>query len=254
MSNQAIEQAFRIATSGRPGPVHIDLPKDISSGKIWLPKSFLEGELPKEIKMETFQWRKPLVDLQQIQQLAHLINQAKRPVLYVGQGAVGAADQVRELAAKASIPVRCDGGGKARQHITECVWWVQVATTIHGMGVFDEEDPLSLHMLGMHGSAYGNLAIQKADLVIAMGSRFDDRTTGMLNKYAPEVRHTHTHREREREPMCMVTCVCVVCWSGEGCGREGGGRDSSCGYREEAVRQERRGTAHGRTRRLQRRH
>ncbi|CEM37797.1 unnamed protein product [Vitrella brassicaformis CCMP3155] len=163
----AVEQAFRIATSGRPGPVHIDLPKDISSGKVWLPKSFLEGELPEEIKMETFQWRKPLVDVQQIQQLAHLINQAKRPVLYVGQGAVGAADQVRELAAKASIPV---------------------ATTIHGMGVFDEEDPLSLHMLGMHGSAYGNLAIQKADLVIAMGSRFDDRTTGILNKYAPEAK------------------------------------------------------------------
>jgi len=106
---------------------------------------------------------------QSLKRAAHLINIAKRPVLYVGQGVLraNAEDVLRSLANKAYIPV---------------------TTTLQGLGAFDEFSELSLHMLGMHGSAYANLAMQKADLIIAVGSRFDDRVTGDLKKFAPEAR------------------------------------------------------------------
>merc|ERR1719330_741800 len=108
-----------------------------------------------------------MLDIQKIKKAAELINKSKRAVLYVGQGASHCPDLVRALAKKAHIPV---------------------TTTVHGMGIFDERDPLSLHMLGMHGSAYANFAIQNSDLIIAVGSRFDDRTTGIMDKYAPKAR------------------------------------------------------------------
>jgi len=109
----------------------------------------------------------PMVDLQTIQQAIELINKAKQPILYVGQGASDCSDLVRKVAEKTKIPV---------------------TTTCHAMGVFDERNPLSLHMLGMHGAAYANIAIQNSDCIFAIGSRFDDRTTGMVDKYAPKAR------------------------------------------------------------------
>jgi acetolactate synthase-1/2/3 large subunit len=98
-----------------------------------------------------------------------MINDAERPVLYVGHGVVcsGSTELLRQFAEKAQLPV---------------------TTTLQGLGAFDELSPLSLHMLGMHGSAYANLAMQNADLIVAIGARFDDRVTGNLDKFAPAAR------------------------------------------------------------------
>jgi acetolactate synthase-1/2/3 large subunit len=105
-----------------------------------------------------------------IQRSANLINMAKKPVVYAGQGILGHPDGpkfLKELSDKAQIPV---------------------TTTLQGLGGFDELDPKSLHMLGMHGSAFANMAIQEADLVIALGARFDDRITGHVPRFAPQAR------------------------------------------------------------------
>ena len=167
---QRINEAFSIATSGRPGPVLVDLPKDVTA-------SILRDEVTMEPNIPGEAPRKHLgsqateeATTRAIQQVAHLINIAERPVIYAGNGVVNTAQGsrlLRELAERANIPV---------------------TTTLQGMGAFDELHPLSLHMLGMHGSAYANLAIQNADLIIALGARFDDRVTGNLNKFAVSAR------------------------------------------------------------------
>ena len=105
-----------------------------------------------------------------IGRVARLVNVAKKPILYVGQGLLAGADGpkvLKELADKACIPV---------------------TTTLQGLGGFDELDPKSLHMLGMHGSAYANMAMQESDLIIAIGARFDDRVTGNIGKFAPQAK------------------------------------------------------------------
>eukprot|EP00922_Rhytidocystis_sp_ex-Travisia-forbesii_P068872 GHVS01102734.1.p1 GENE.GHVS01102734.1~~GHVS01102734.1.p1 ORF type:complete len:780 (+),score=118.83 GHVS01102734.1:170-2509(+) len=174
----AIENAFRIAMSGRKGPVHIDCPKNVFVSCAAIPLSYVQaGHRPGSLDMgataSARENSKILPPTDTIEEVADMINRSKRPILYVGQGAVDAWSDVRELAVKARIPV---------------------TTTVHGLGVFDEYHPLSCHMLGMHGAAYANYAVQNADLVVAVGSRFDDRTTGVLNQYAPEARKA----ERER--------------------------------------------------------
>lgn len=157
----AVNEAFRIATSGRPGPCHIDLPKDIVSMRAQVPEAIFKksamnhGDAP------------PMMDMAQIQRAAKMINKAKRPIFYAGQGANHCPEILRKVVKKANVPI---------------------TTTVHGMGVFDEREPLSLHMLGMHGAAYANFAIQNADCIIAVGSRFDDRTTGVMDKYAPKAK------------------------------------------------------------------
>lgn len=157
----AVNEAFRIAKSGRPGPCHIDLPKDIVSMKAQIPDAVFK------MASTSMADPPPMLDMVQIQKAVDLINRSKRPILYVGQGCSHCPQLVTALAKKANIPV---------------------TTTVHGMGIFDERDPLSLHMLGMHGAAYANFAIQNADCIIAIGSRFDDRTTGITLKYAPKAR------------------------------------------------------------------
>jgi acetolactate synthase-1/2/3 large subunit len=109
----------------------------------------------------------PMLDQSAIQKAADLINKAKNPIFYVGQGASHCPELLRQVAKKAGVPV---------------------TTTVHGMGIFDERDELSMHMLGMHGAAYANFAIQKADCIVAIGSRFDDRTTGVVAHYAPKAK------------------------------------------------------------------
>ena len=104
------------------------------------------------------------MDRKALDHVANLLRVAKKPILYVGQGA---NDAVAELTAFAEL---CN---------------IPVTTTLHAMGVFSEHHRLSMHMLGMHGAAYANYAIQASDLILAVGSRFDDRTTGLLGKYAP---------------------------------------------------------------------
>ncbi len=158
---RAINTAFHVATTGRPGPVFVDLPKDITASVLRKPVStdpYLPGYHIREFGTSS-----------EIDRAAELINGAERPLFYVGQGAIlaGATEVLGACARKAHIPV---------------------TTTLQGLGAFDERDELSLHMLGMHGSAYGNWAMRDADVVIAVGARFDDRVTGDLSKFAPSAR------------------------------------------------------------------
>ncbi|KAI1638579.1 acetolactate synthase [Biscogniauxia mediterranea] len=163
-----INEAFEIATSGRPGPVLVDLPKDVTAGVLRkaIPTTSALPGLPSAASRAAMEVTKKQLQAS-IGRVAGLINIAKRPVIYAGQGVIsseGGPQLLRELADKASIPV---------------------TTTLHGLGAFDELDEKSLYMLGMHGSAFANMAIQEADLIIALGGRFDDRVTLNINKFAP---------------------------------------------------------------------
>ncbi|KAH7139499.1 acetolactate synthase mitochondrial precursor [Dendryphion nanum] len=163
-----INEAFQIATSGRPGPVLVDLPKDVTGGILSRPIP-MTSTLPPHPSAATLAAKEHATrELHgSIQRAADLINIAKKPVIYAGQGMVSVPEGpiiLKELADKANIPV---------------------TTTLQGLGAFDELDDKSLHMLGMHGSAYANMAMQEADLIIALGARFDDRITGNLTKFAP---------------------------------------------------------------------
>lgn len=163
-----INEAFEIATSGRPGPVLVDLPKDVTAGILRraIPTEASLPSLPSAASRAAMDLSARQLDTS-IKRAADLINIAKKPVIYAGQGLIqseGGPEILKALAEKASIPV---------------------TTTLHGLGGFDELDEKSLHMLGMHGSAYANMAMQEADLIIALGARFDDRVTGNLTKFAP---------------------------------------------------------------------
>ena len=157
-----IKEAFEIATSGRPGPVLVDLPKDVQASILreaiptanTLPSRFSAASLAAKDS-----GKKNLETT--IQRVARLINIAKKPVIYAGHGIMAMPEGpslLKELADKACIPV---------------------TSTLQGLGCFDELDEKALLMLGMHGSACANMAIQDSDLVIALGARFDDRVTGI---------------------------------------------------------------------------
>ncbi|GAA5823905.1 hypothetical protein JCM3770_000335 [Rhodotorula araucariae] len=174
-----INEAFRIATSGRPGPVLVDLPKDVTAGILRqaLPHRYTHPELagaslPGRPHSHTATSAlggeaTPISDAL-LKKAAALIAGAKRPVIYAGQGMLSTPEGpklLQRLAKEGNIPV---------------------TTTLMGLGGFDELDEThSLHMLGMHGSAYANLAMQSADVIIALGARFDDRVTGRLDMFAP---------------------------------------------------------------------
>lgn len=166
-----IKEAFEIATSGRPGPVLVDLPKDVTAAILRhsIPTA---STLPSHPSAATLAARD--ITKQQlrdaIKRVARLINVAKKPIVYAGQGVIALPEGpqlLKELTDKALIPV---------------------TTTLQGLGGFDELDSKSLHMLGMHGSPYANLAMQEADLIIALGARFDDRVTGNIAKFAPQAK------------------------------------------------------------------
>ncbi|KAJ7037813.1 thiamine diphosphate-binding protein [Mycena alexandri] len=165
-----INEAFKIATSGRPGPVLVDLPKDVTASilRAALPfKHTTPGHAALGLPSNPLAFPEPATDPALILQAAALINQAQRPVVYAGAGILSSPRGpalLRELADRGNIPV---------------------CTTLQGLGAFDETHPQSLHMLGMHGSAYANLAMQQADVIIALGARFDDRVTGKLDAFAP---------------------------------------------------------------------
>lgn len=161
-----VREAFYIATTGKPGPVLIDFPVDVSraTGEFAFPeKVFIRAYQPEKEDPKT-----PA----QIRKAAELINKSVRPVLYVGGGAIisGASKEVREFVKKTGIPI---------------------TTTILGLGIFPETHPSSLKMLGMHGTQYANHAVQNADLLIAAGARFDDRVTGNVAKFAPHAKIIH---------------------------------------------------------------
>jgi acetolactate synthase-1/2/3 large subunit len=159
-----IKAAFYIATTGRPGPVLVDLPKDVLTAKAIF-------EYPKTVSLRSYN---PTVEgnVRQIKKAAELINQAKFPVLYVGGGVVSseASAEVRALAEKLHAPV---------------------TTTLHGLGVYPEQSRLALGMLGMHGTWYSNAAVNQSDVLVAIGARFDDRVTGKVESFAPNAQKIH---------------------------------------------------------------
>jgi acetolactate synthase-1/2/3 large subunit len=161
-----VAEAFYIASSGRPGPVLIDVPKDVGLEEF----DYIPVE-PGSVKLPGY---RPTVkgNPRQIVQAIDLIRQARQPLLYVGGGAIAANAhaEVKQLAELFNIPV---------------------TTTLMGIGAFDEHHPLSVGMLGMHGTAYANFAVSECDLLICVGARFDDRVTGKLDEFASHAKVIH---------------------------------------------------------------
>jgi len=159
-----MKKAFYIARSGRPGPVLVDFPKDIQIAQA-------EFSYPDTVDIRGY---KPNLTghPRQVEKAVAMILTSLRPVVYVGGGVVlgGAADELTTLARKLGVPV---------------------TTTLMGLGSFPESDPLSLGMLGMHGSYYANMAMTNSDLIVAIGARFDDRVTGKLATFAPHAKIIH---------------------------------------------------------------
>lgn len=152
-----LDKAFDIATTGKNGPCHIDIPKCVLNFKLDMNK------LVKKYKKEYINYNYNINN-----NIHKIINESKKPILYVGKGCINSSNILTKFASKGNIPI---------------------TTTIHGLGSFDENNRLSLKMLGMHGSYTANMAIQNSDLIIAVGSRFDDRCTGNINNYAPNAKH-----------------------------------------------------------------
>ncbi|KAF3884459.1 MULTISPECIES: biosynthetic-type acetolactate synthase large subunit [Nostocales] len=161
-----VAEAFHIASTGRPGPVLIDVPKDVAFEQF----DYLPVE-PASVKLPGY---RPTVkgNPRQISAAIQLIRESRRPLLYVGGGAItsGAYSEIKRLAELFNIPV---------------------TTTLMGLGAFDEHHPLSLGMLGMHGTAYANFAVSDCDLLICVGARFDDRVTGKLDEFASRAKVIH---------------------------------------------------------------
>lgn len=164
-----INEAFEIATSGRPGPVLVDLPKDVTAS-ILREAIPIQTTLPSNALSQITKRFTTKFTTEAIERAADLLNKAKKPILYVGAGILNSPkgpELLKKLADKAVIPV---------------------TTTIQGLGAFDQRDEKSLDFLGMHGNAAANTAIQRADLIIALGARFDDRVTCNVSKFAPAAR------------------------------------------------------------------
>ena len=163
-----IKEAFHLATTGRPSPVLVDIPKDVFTEEVEYPDEFL---YPESINLPGY---KPSLsgNTAQIKRAAKLINQSKKPVILAGHGIIfsGAYKELKDLAEKAQIPV---------------------ITTLLGISSFPEDHVLSVGMPGMHGVAYASLAIEDADLLIALGMRFDDRITGKPSEFAKTSRKIH---------------------------------------------------------------
>ncbi len=159
-----IKEAFYIASTGRPGPVVIDVPVDISN-------SMYKFDYPENVNLKGY---KPTFEGHpgQIKKACKLIESSKKPVIYAGGGVVisEAYEELREFSRITGIPV---------------------TTTLLGMGVFPETDPVSLEMLGMHGTYFANYAVHESDLLIAIGARFDDRVTGKINDFIPNAKVIH---------------------------------------------------------------
>ena len=167
-----VKEMFHIASTGRPGPVLIDVPKDVQTDEVSLPfDSFDEYYASVEIDLPGY---RPTLEGsgRQIKKAAELIDRAERPVILAGHGVIfsEAFDEVRELAEKAQIPV---------------------ITTLLGIGGFPDDHVLCVGMPGMHGMAYASLAIEEADLLIALGMRFDDRITGSASAFARGSKKIH---------------------------------------------------------------
>jgi len=161
---RVMKEAFHIATTGRPGPVIVDVPKDVQTRKIvadYNPTMNLPGYKTPRIPQK-----------EELLRVLELIRQSKKPIIYTGNGIIasGAAPYLKQFAEKTGIPV---------------------ALTVHGLGAFPAEHYLCLNMLGMHGSVYANYAVNEADLLLAFGVRFDDRVTGKVTEFAKHGKIAH---------------------------------------------------------------
>jgi acetolactate synthase-1/2/3 large subunit len=161
---EIMKKAFYIARSGRPGPVLVDIPKDVQVATA-------DFKYPQNVDIRGY---KPNLEghPKQIEKAVSMILASKKPVLYVGGGVVAgdASEELTKVARKANIPV---------------------TTTLMGLGAFPEDDPLSLRLLGMHGTYFANMAVTHSDLLIAVGARFDDRVTGKIATFAPHAKIIH---------------------------------------------------------------
>ncbi len=170
---QIIKEAFYIAASGKPGPVVIDMPKDMLN-------DICEYVQPSQ-KIEIRGYNpKVLGNVRQIKRASNLIKNAQRPVFYVGGGVINAnaTEELKAVIEKSSVPI---------------------TTTLLGLGAFPESSPLALGMLGMHGTWYANTAVDQCDLLIAVGARFDDRITGRLDKFSQGSKKIHI----DIDPSCI---------------------------------------------------
>ncbi len=161
---RVVKEAFYIASTGRPGPVLIDIPKDVTT-------DLLDFNYPEEINLRSY---KPVVkvNIEQLKQAASLIKASEKPVIYAGGGIIisHAAEELLQFAELIAAPV---------------------TATLMGKGAFPDTHPLSVGMPGMHGTKYANYAIQESDLIIAVGARFDDRVTGKIESFAPSAKIIH---------------------------------------------------------------
>jgi len=162
---RVVKEAFLIASTGRPGPVLIDIPKNVQLDSC-VPDYDAQLDLP------GYSFESPKARPEQVNQIAAAIKLAKRPVIYAGGGIIlaNASEALRKLVQKTGIPI---------------------TTTVMGLGAFPGTDPLSLDMLGMHGSVYANYAVDEADLLIALGVRFDDRVTGKVEEFCKHGKIIH---------------------------------------------------------------
>jgi acetolactate synthase-1/2/3 large subunit len=159
-----MKKAFYIARTGRPGPVLVDLPKDVQI-------AVTEFKYPDSVEIRAY---KPTIEghPKQIEKAASMLLSARKPVIYVGGGVIlgNAAEELHKLAATLQAPV---------------------TTTLMGLGSFPEDNTLSLGLLGMHGTYYANMAVTDCDLLVAVGARFDDRVTGKISAFAPHAKIIH---------------------------------------------------------------
>jgi acetolactate synthase-1/2/3 large subunit len=181
-------EAFYLARSGRPGPVVIDIPKDVQQAKF-------QPVFPAAVEFRSsYATATQHASDDQLQQVLALIAEAKRPVLYAGGGIISAEAhcELKAFAEKANVPV---------------------ATTLMGVGAFPESHPLSMQWFGMHGSAYGNWAVDQSDLLLCFGARFDDRITGDTSKFAAHAKIVHIdidaseHNKNKRVQLPIVSDI-----------------------------------------------
>lgn len=159
-----VKEAFFLATSGRPGPVLIDVPKDIQQ-QLAVPEWNVPMKLPGYLsRLPTYP------NVSNLEQIVRLIFESKKPVLYVGGGCLNSSEELRKFVDLTGIPV---------------------ASTLMGLGAYPVGDELSLQMLGMHGTVYANYSVDKSDLLLAFGVRFDDRVTGKLEAFASRAKIVH---------------------------------------------------------------
>ena len=179
-----VKKAFYIATTGRPGPVVIDIPKDITIAEMEM------EEYPETVEMRSY---KPTTKAsnRQIRKAAELIANSQRPIFYSGGGCVigNASKELRELTRKLGFPI---------------------TQTLMGLGAYPGTDKLSLGMLGMHGTYEANMAMYESDCVVAIGSRFDDRITGNLEKFCPTAKFIHIDIDPSQISKNVVADIPIV--------------------------------------------